>query len=110
MTMATRKITRDGATAVLLSPEYGAGWSTWNADRYPLADLVFCPAIVEARETGASKDTLAEIARGCFPDAYLGGLRDIEVVWVPEGTPFVITEYDGYESISCNDEIGLLTA
>ena len=26
------KLIRDGKVAVLISPEYGAGWSTWNYD------------------------------------------------------------------------------
>ena len=28
------KIEKDGNVAVLYSPGYGAGWSTWNDDKY----------------------------------------------------------------------------
>ena len=34
-----------------------------------------------------------------WPDAYTGGIEDLEVQWVPEGTEFLIDEYDGAESI-----------
>ena len=31
---------------------------------------------------------------------YLGGLRDVEIEWVPKGARFVIDEYDGSESLT----------
>jgi hypothetical protein len=32
-------------------------------------------------------------------DVYTGGVRDLEVAWLPQGTAFRIEEYDGNESI-----------
>jgi hypothetical protein len=35
---------------------------------------------------------------------YSGGVQDLKVAWIPEGTKFQITEYDGSESIELLDE------
>ena len=35
-----------------------------------------------------------------YPGAYLGGVDDLIVEWVQEGTQYEITEYDGNESLS----------
>jgi hypothetical protein len=39
-----KKLIRDGKVAVLYSPGFGAGWSTWNQE---LPELVFNPVIVD---------------------------------------------------------------
>lgn len=98
----TDKLIRDGKVAVVYSPGYGAGWSTWNDehttfclfDRH-LAELVLAKrmgdalAYVEAREL----------------NLYTGGLHDAKVGWVPQGTPFHIDEHDGSERIVTNFHI-----
>lgn len=78
-----------------MSPGYGAGWSTWV--RSPQA--LFDPDLVEALERGASVVELERIAKANYPDGYLGGVADLVVEWVPEGTRFEIHEYDGAESL-----------
>ena len=96
--MSTDRIVRDGMVAVLVSPGYGAGWSTWGlaADR---ERMLFCPRLVLALESGAPEADLAIIAREEFPEAYLAGIRQVVVEWVREGKPIRVVEYDGAEHV-----------
>jgi hypothetical protein len=91
------KVIRDGQVAVLVSPGYGAGWSTWNSNEGEAA--VFCPRLVNAVLEGRSPQELAAIAAEVFPEAYLGGVDDLCVEWVNQGDRFIINEYDGSESL-----------
>lgn len=95
------KVIRDGMVAVLVSPGFGAGWSTWAGNR---EDMMFCPELVMAVENKASLTAMEEIAKRLFPDEYAGGLRDLTVEWVKQGTPFVIEEYDGSERLRASSE------
>jgi hypothetical protein len=38
-----------------------------------------------------------------YRNVYLGGVRDLKVEWIDEGTLFRIHEYDGYESVEYYD-------
>lgn len=92
------KVVRDGKVAVLVSPQHGAGWYSWNDDEdYSLA-MLFDPEIVGALERD-DRDAASEIAERKYPSACRSGMRDLVVQWVPQGTAFRIHEYDGYESI-----------
>lgn len=106
MREAIHKLSQDGNVAVLYSPGFGAGWSTWNRE-YP--QLVFDPAIVRYVEKG-DKEKLAEYMALKYPDAYTGGMDDLTVAWIPEGTAFRIDEYDGSESIEIMTEVNWLIA
>jgi hypothetical protein len=75
--IAYEKLKRDGKVAVMYSPGFGAGWSTWNDHE----GLVFDREIAEAVLAG-DKNSAAKIAERKYPDAYLGGLCDLEVAWV----------------------------
>lgn len=87
------KVQRDGKVAVIVSPGFGAGWSTW-ADDAELA--VFAPDVVAWIEAG--KPAIDEDdAFGRY--GYLGGLGSAEVQWIPMGARFHIDEYDGSESL-----------
>lgn len=87
------KVIREGKVAVLVSPEYGAGWSTWADDSRA---AVFAPDVVAWVEAGKPDIDLKETF-GHY--GYLGGLRDVEIEWVPVGTRFEIDEYDGSERL-----------
>ena len=89
------KIERNGKVAVLYSPGFGAGWSTWASDS---AEMVFCPRLVLAvlGESGEDRETVAAEE---FSDAYAGGVEELEVKWVEKGCRFEIHEYDGNESV-----------
>jgi hypothetical protein len=93
----TEKVIRDGKVAVLVSPGYGAGWSTW-ADNSE--EAVFSPEIVAWVEDG--KPPLDAATEERWEDTYgyyLGGLADVGVEWLDQGTRFEINEYDGSESL-----------
>ena len=109
--------------AVLVSYDFGAGWSTWCAHC-----LAYDKRIVEfwlvhkddekwmkeceiygslsRPESDAHKE-----AREFFTNViglercpYMGGFNDIELEWVPVGCRFRINEYDGAESLELESE------
>lgn len=91
---------------VLISPGYGAGWSTWN-----YIDLAFDPDIIQAFETGLSEKDMRDfiISLG-YKAPYMGGYNCCKIVDVPKGTLFRIKEYDGYESIETHNADDWLVA
>ena len=103
------KVVRDGMVAVLYSPGYGAGWYTWNPGCGP--QILFDPDIVAAIE---AKDyqKAEDIAESKYPDAYSGGVKDLTIRWLPVGTEFRVSEYDGSEHIitACDDKAEYVTA
>ena len=92
---------------VLISPGFGAGWSTWNDPR-----IAFDERLIRAFERGISeedmKDLCMECGYGsgmyCEASPYMGGFSDLRVVDIPSGTLFQIKEYDGSEYIEYFDE------
>lgn len=111
-----RKVIKDGNVAVLYSPGFGAGWSTWNDMR---ADMVFCPEIVEKILSG--EEVTVEFCKEIFncddnnldpkgEHMYFDGASDLEVVWLYKGTVFTIDEYDGSESLNIQDDMDWFVA
>jgi len=100
------KVIVNGKVAVLYSPGFGAGWYTWNQC---LPELIFSPAIVNLviEEKFDELETYMELK---YPEIYKGGMRDLEIEWLPVGTEFKISEYDGAESIELKDDTGWLVA
>jgi len=97
--MKPEKVIRNGKVAVLISPEFGAGWSTW-ADEDKQEVLLFHRPFVEAAE--AAIGDIEPIVNAVFGDndyCYTGGWRDIKIEWLPEGQRFRVHEYDGYETL-----------
>ena len=93
------KVIRDGKVAVLYSPDYGAGWYTWNTE-HPA--MLYDPVVVKWVEDGKPKDALARLEATLdekYPRCYLGGMRDLQIEWLPVNTVFQVTEYDGFEKI-----------
>lgn len=93
--MIAKKLIRDGKVAVLYSRGYGAGWYSWNTG---ISQCLFEPEIVEAVEAG-DRDRAVEIAERMWPDGYWGGADGLQIEWLPVGTRFEISEYDGAESV-----------
>jgi hypothetical protein len=93
------KLNEDGKVAVLYSPGFGAGWYTWN---YDTPEILFDPAIVKfvEKEKWAELDTYVTLK---YPEIYKGGMTDLQVKWIPEGTLFKVNEYDGSESIELKE-------
>lgn len=92
-----KKVERDGKVAVLFSPGFGAGWSTW-ANEEDREALCMDADIVQPFLDGDKARALA-VALEKFPDTYTGGFNDLEVEWIDKGAQFEIEEYDGSESV-----------
>ena len=94
------KVLKDGKVAVLFSPGYGSGWWTWNKDH---DQLIYEPAVVEWVLAGKPLDARADLElllRNKYKHVYIGSnMSDLRVEWLPTGTNFRITEYDGFESL-----------
>jgi len=94
------KVIRDGKVAVLYSPDYGAGWYTWNTE-YPA--MLYDPTVVkwveDGKPSGEARTHLEATLDEKYPRCYLGGMRDLQIEWLPVNTFFRVTEYDGFEKI-----------
>ncbi len=99
------KVIKDNKVAVLISPGFGAGWSTWNSE-YP--EMLFDPGMVDLVING-NQEQMRAYAELKWPDAYLGGLNNLEVEWVEQGRLIKINEYDGSESIEYQDSDDWIT-
>lgn len=93
--MNYEKYIKDGKVAVLYSPGFGAGWYTWNTQH---RGLLFDRDLVEPLLAGKRHEVQA-VAERKYPDAYLGGLEDLEVMWLDQGSQFEVEEYDGNETV-----------
>ena len=99
------KLIRDGKVAVLVSPDYGAGWYSWHR----IEELLYDPSIVlwlEAKEL----DKIEHYLTLKYPNEYFGGLDDLTVEWIDQGTEFRIDEFDGAESIQLKADTKWLVA
>lgn len=83
-----------GQVGVIISPNFGGGWSTWN-DNNPW--LVFHKPLVKA-VLRKNYEEIKVIAEKINPGGYFS-TKDLEVVFLDQGTTFCIQEYDGSESI-----------
>ena len=99
------RVIRDGRVAVIFSPGYGSGWYT----SHNIEALIFDPSIVSWIEA-EEQDKILNYMTLKYPNVYLGTLDDLRIAWIPEGTEFVIDEYDGSESISFKDKVSWITA
>ena len=108
----TDRLIRDGQVAVLYSPSWGAGWSTWEQDPDVRMAMLFDPQIADIRDQGAPdwQERVEAIAQIKYPESYLGGLLDLEVKWLRQGTQFYIDERDGNELVVTNGEQEWITA
>ena len=99
------KVVRDGKVAVLVSHGWGAGFHTWGA---PI-EAIFDPALVDMIVNEQIQEAIKYV-ESTYPDAYAGGVEDLTVHWILEGTKFLITEYDGNESLMFQDQEAWITA
>jgi hypothetical protein len=106
--MKPEKLIQDGKVAVLYSPGYGGGWSTWAREEDIAEFLLFDRRLVEAAKAEASEDeVMAFLATIYGPNniVYTGGWEQIVTQWVPVGTKFQIEEYDGSETLVLFDQV-----
>ena len=100
-----QKVVRGGQVAVLVSPGYGSGWSTWNNNEALLYDPDMV-AWVEADKPGDPPDIEAKYGDMLF----MAGAYDLVIHWVPIGARFRIEEYDGYETLRLENQYQWYTA
>lgn len=111
------KVIRDGMVAVIYSTGYGSGWSTWSSASKEIIDrMVFDPELValvekfEGRTEENSYLVVDEIEKWVNANfnklnsgedhVYCGSnIGNLAIAWVPVGTQFKISEYDGAESV-----------
>ena len=91
------KYVKDGAVAVLVSPGFGAGWSTWSSsEEFMSMDA----GLVQMKLDGARQEEAeAYASKATGEHIYGGGWDDVEIEYVPVGDRFTISVYDGFESI-----------
>ena len=101
------KVIRDGKVAVLVSPGFGAGWSTWayRVEEDASGFMMFDPTLVAMVERGDSVEAIESYVTAKHPGTYCGGADDLSIQWLPVGTAFRIHEYDGSESVEIRDDI-----
>ena len=90
--------------AVLVSPGYGSGWSTWNSSIIENA-LRYDRRIVQAAIDKKSKEEVERIIRETFflpNDFYLcmSGWDDVVVEYVYQDDECEIEVHDGYERLN----------
>lgn len=95
---------KNGKVGVIISPGFGAGFSTWN-DRSMATDYDLVDALLKGDMT-----RFKYIADEKYGDWYDGGTVNLKVVWVPEGSRFMIKEYDGNESLVILDDTNTFIA
>jgi len=96
---------KDGKTAVLVSPGFGAGFSTWNKP-----EMAVDFDLVEAFLSGDMNRFEYIVVEKYGENMYLGGMNDLMVVWVDEGKKFRIDEYDGNERVEILEDTNWFTA
>ena len=99
------KVIKDGKVGVLVSPGYGSGFSTWG---YP-TEAIFDPTLIELVENEKWQEAI-DYCESKWEDGYSGGVQDLRVAWIDEGTKFIIEEYDGAESFLFKEDIDWITA
>ena len=99
------KVIRDGKVGVLVSPGFGAGFSSWGAPE----EAIFNPTLIELVENEKFDEAISFVEK-TWEGIYTGGVYDLYVAWVEEGRRFIVEEYDGAESLLFEDKIDWITA
>lgn len=102
--------TKKGRVGVLVSYGYGAGWSTWRCKEDSIEFFCMDKTLVEMKLNDVPHYEVEEYIQSLNYDYYMGGWDDTVVVFLEPNTKFVITEYDGYESLKTYDDFKWLTS
>jgi hypothetical protein len=100
----TKRYDEEGRVAVLISPGFGAGWSTWSRGKETEA-LLFDSRLVDAILAEMPEAEFVAYCESLGYDHYKGGAEDLRVVWLEPGTRFLVEDYDGSESIRTFDDL-----
>lgn len=106
-------LNENGDVGVLYSPGYGAGWASWNTNEYAYDKRIVEKFIEDPDMFHTYKGSLFRkddqipklhlFMEELGYDGYYGGAQDLKLVFIPRGTMFRITEYDGFEGIEVFD-------
>ena len=118
---AFEMINNPDTTAIAYSPGYGAGFSSWNENIKPhdpklITAILEWGMIEDIQEDEIIVDidkeflTRAVEEAGQWTKDFYGGCEVIHIAFLPKGTVFRISEYDGYEGIEILDRSNFWTA
>jgi hypothetical protein len=99
-----RRYDDQGLVAVLISPGFGAGWSTWCSADSQREAMLFDSRLVDFVLSHGTEG-LGEYAESLGYDTYTGGAGDVQVEWLEPGVRFYVDEYDGSESLRTFDDL-----
>ena len=104
--MTIPKLIKNGKVAVIVSRGFGIGFSTSMCEKLNQEKSLFDPTLVSLIEQGADSKKLLTAAQLIYgEDESIGDVDSLAVVWVPEGTKFLIAEYDGAEFLIFEDDL-----
>ena len=105
--MVEKYYNKNGELGVLISPGFGAGWSTWND-----AEIAYDKRIVEYwLNESPSSDEMANFVESLgYRKPYMGGYGSLRIKYIPRGDMFCIHEYDGAESIETPETMCMMIA
>jgi hypothetical protein len=92
----------NGDVAVLISPGFGAGWSTW-ASEDETEKFLYDPLVVQ--KVLDSEEITEKWLMDIGYEGYTGGRKQLIVEWLAPGTRFRVEEYDGSESLVTQEHL-----
>ena len=109
-----RKI-KEGKIAVLVSPGYGCGWSTWNSNPAIAYDKRIIEYMLDYGSMNKFRKVINDIEQQTrldnflssigYPNVYRGGAYQLEIEWIDPGKYFRINVYDGSEELEFLDVV-----
>ena len=99
------KVIKDGKVGVLVSPGYGAGFYTWGAPE----EAIFNPTLIDLVQKELYQEAI-DFVKNTWDNVYTGGVSGLCVLWLDEGSEFVIDEYDGSETLMLKDNYNWVKA
>lgn len=105
--MMEKYYNQNGELAVLISPGFGAGWSTWNDEGIAYDKRVVEYWLNENPTSEEMKEFLESIG---YSNTYMGGYSSLRIEYIPRGTMFCIHEYDGSESIDTPETMCMMVS
>lgn len=109
--MVDKYYNENGEVGVIVSRGYGAGWYSWNRDTQYGTDILFDKTLVEMILNKTKIEEIEKYVDTKYPDCYSGGIEDsLDVEFMPEGSHFIVEEYDGAEHIEYIENIDFITA
>jgi hypothetical protein len=93
--------TDDGKIEILISDGFGAGWSTWDLNNG--ISIAVDKRIIDFFKAHGCNYPINKVTEFMesigYGRMYCGGWKKLRVTTVEKGMPFMISEYDGAESL-----------